>query len=608
MITIKRFLKPIFLILLLGLLQRLLLSVLCFSRFESVGDIIIACVVGLIYDLSYASVILIIYIWLKNFFSTRSIELCFLIFIYVWVVLNAVDFFSLAFTGVRTNINSFDLFSFGDLLDKSGELKIWLPFLLFNVLFLYLLFKIRKMLLPDLNEIKLRERGFITLMLMAGSLIYLPYPFNYYSNKIKISGESKQLALNPYYSWIVSLINSSESYVMNKDIALSSFKKKMGYSGEGVDFIIRKVNYKDSAYNEIILVVMESFGANRVGKLGGEKDLSPNFDSLCAEGVLYTKCFACGPRTQYGISSILFGFPHILGYNLFRQNKLRVPFKGLISSISQSGYRTHFLHGGRASYDDMNLLLEADNISQIRDKEDINSYKFKNVWGVDDESFFGFSNNYIASQQGKNLFCLLTMSNHEPFELPKDFKCPSYLKESEKTFYYSDYALGQFIKKLKSSKRFQNSLIIVTGDHGERYSDSDDQTKLFHVPLLIIDHKRRGVKEDKICSHSDIAEYILSKTKYSGKTHFIGQGLTNKDKRQVYYRDYDNNIFKVTDSTLYRYSLLDKSLYKIYCKSNMYVVSKEIVASGNELYKTVANDITSYYTANKFIFQAGLYK
>ncbi len=604
-----KILKTLGILLLLGLIQRLCLYAICFKFSFHFSDIIVSLLTGLIFDISFLSCLFILFFLLRTLIKEKASAFLYILALVIWVMLNAFDIFSIRYTSTRASLNSFNLFKISDIATKLSDLKLIVFFAAFTLAFLYLAIKNRKKITPQL-PLLLKEKIIVFVGLFSASLMYLPYPLNYYSDQLKISKEAKQLAINPYFFWATSFMYSSEKYIMDTDLALKNFKQQLNYPIAKNNFLVRDVNYSDSAYNSIILIVMESFGANRIGALNGEKNLSPYFDTLCKEGTLYTKCFSCGPRTQYAISSILFGFPHILQYNLFRENKLKLPFNGLANLLAKNKYKMHFLHAGKADYDDMRLLINAENNTEIRDKTNINSFKFKNEWGIDDESFFDFSERYIAETKGNNLFCLLSMSNHEPFQLPEDFKLNTNyndLSPAEKTFLYSDQALGKFIEKLKTNGQFQRSLIIVTGDHGELYSPNDGDSKLFHVPLLVLDHKNKNIKNTATCSHADIAEYILSKTKYKDKSHLIGQGLVAKEKKQTYYRNYNNSIYQVTDSVIYKYDIINKTLSKLLYNQNMYVSNEQKLPLLNKSNQQIAQGIKAYYTATQFIFQNGVY-
>ncbi|MCE3229719.1 MAG: hypothetical protein K0S32_4270 [Bacteroidetes bacterium] len=604
-------LKPFSWLILLGSLQRLFIFLVCSSRFEGVGELISSLALGVIYDLSFISVLFFIYFFLRFILKESIIHVLYFIAVFIWLLLNSFDIFSIKYTGVRAGIYSFNLFSTADLLGKSTESPMLWPFIFFVLLFNVLFFYFRKKLTPQFDSKNKKQYFATAILLFVFSLMYLPYPVNYYIDQTSVSKSGKQLAVNPYFSWFTSALHSHEKYLIDKETALSYFKKEQGYANtiSNESFIQRSVNYTDSAYNNVIILVLESFGANRIGVLGGDKKLSPYFDSLSKEGTLYTKCFACGPRTQYGISSILYGFPHILGYNLFRENKLKLPFNGLNKLLVKNGYNMHFLHGGDAGYDDMSLLLRSENAPQIKDVNDIKTFQFKNKWGVDDEALFHFSSEYIHQNKGKNLFCILSMSNHEPYQLPEKFEPKTDLRglsPEEKTFLYSDYALKKFIEELKEKKLFEKSLIIITGDHGEDYLPVDDETKRYHVPLLVIDHKHKNRLDSKPCSHADIAEFILSKTGYKGKSHLIGTTLTGRND-PVFYRDYDDNLYKVTDSVIYKYNMSDNSLLKLYCTTSMYVQRQKKLTGNEKESREVIENIKCYHTGFRYLFENGLY-
>lgn len=610
MFKIRKAISSLSFLLAIGMIQRLLTFIFCYSKFSSTGDALVSLLSGSVYDLSASGILFLVYFVFSGLFRRKIVQHIYLGLIFFWVVLAAFDVYSLYYNGVRASTNSFNLFKLADLADKFDLSAIHAGFFVVLAAGLWLCYRWRHVLVPQVDLQGWKQKIIYVLMLFALSLLYLPFPLNYYNDQLKISKEAKQLAIHPFFSWGTSLMYSDREYFMDPELALIAFKNRMDYHGQGNDFLQRPVNYTDSSANPVILIVMESFGANRIGALQGKKSLSPAFDSLCREGVLYTKCFASGPRTQFAVSSIFYGFPHILGYNLFRENKQKFKFSGLTDLLGRNGYACHFLHGGHAGYDDMSLFINADGRLDLKDVRDIGHYKFSNAWGIDDGSFLSFSANYIASGQGKNFYGMLTMSNHEPFQLPFDFKLPANARElspAEKTFLYSDNSLGEFIRQLKQSGIYEKALIIITGDHGERYSDDDAETKLYHVPLLVIDHLRKNGRDSLPCSHADIAEYILSKTGFKGNSHLVGRGLTDKRYKMTFYRGYDEDICMVTDSVIYRYHLRRKTLEELTCFNSMYVQSSRQLPLSVEAYKRIAREMLAYYTANKFIFENGLY-
>lgn len=59
----------------------------------------------------------------------------------------------------------------------------------------------------------------------------------------------------------------------------------------------------------IVILILESWTANVIASLGGEAGITPQFDSLRKQGLLFTNAYSSGYRTDQGLVSILSGFP-----------------------------------------------------------------------------------------------------------------------------------------------------------------------------------------------------------------------------------------------------------------------------------------------------------
>ena len=73
---------------------------------------------------------------------------------------------------------------------------------------------------------------------------------------------------------------------------------------------------------------------------------------------------------------------------------------------------------------------------------------------------------------GHTLVQCVTYSGHSPFIIPEESKrisfsdkLPERLRNYMVVANYTDYAIGQFITFLRSQKKFENTMIVITGDH-----------------------------------------------------------------------------------------------------------------------------------------------
>lgn len=80
--------------------------------------------------------------------------------------------------------------------------------------------------------------------------------------------------------------------------------------------------------------------------------------------------------------------------------------------------------------------------------------------------------NEVWSDSGNTLVQCVTYSGHNPFILPDSLKkvffsedVPDVLNRYMTMANYTDRAIGEFISRLKSDKRFENTLVVIMGDH-----------------------------------------------------------------------------------------------------------------------------------------------
>lgn len=279
----------------------------------------------------------------------------------------------------------------------------------------------------------------------------------------------------------------------------------------------------------IVFIIVETFSAINIGSLQGPP-LSPRFDEWSKKGVSLSHCYANGSRTQQGLTSVLSGFPAVLGNSLIRRKGIN-EFHTLGNILADAGYTTQFIHGGDAEYDDMNLFLTQGGIQHLTDVKSFTSWRFKNNWGVCDEDLFDKAYPMIWKQtDGKPTFSvILTMSNHAPFDLPPYFSEThpetKNMQPQEATFYYTDYTIGKFLDKCASHPEFKNTLFVVVADHGEPYEPKHLQYKMFHIPALLLNTSKPAGVFTKTCSQIDLAPTVLIESGYKGPYHFIGQNL-----------------------------------------------------------------------------------
>ena len=405
---------------------------------------------------------------------------------------------------------------------------------------------------------------------------------------------ANHLAINSVHNYIHSLIqNSKEPEIKYYDNA---------------DKIINKILTENRAYNNldllnsylkpnIILIVLESYTANRCNFLNPNlKDIiTPNLDKIASEGINFKNCYANGPRTAHGLSSILCSWPTIPGYPLIRQPQYKIKGQSTFASIFKNmGYETGFLYGGDAEFDEMKSFAIMNAFDKIYDhKEDLylskfdldNKYGGSNPWGVFDEFLFNRCLNIMEERDNKNnpiMLTLLTTTNHAPWIIPdnyenkipefeSDFKTP--FSNSRRTMQYVDLVLGNFLNQARDKEWFDNTIFIITADHGLNiFKDKVNDPRNGHIPFIIYNSKLEPLTIDKFVSHIDILPTILDLIgEYDQYDESLFGSSSFKGDKGFVFRNNDYNIQYIENNWVYSETIgvdfIDN--YPLYQNSNI---------------------------------------
>lgn len=242
-------------------------------------------------------------------------------------------------------------------------------------------------------------------------------------------------------------------------------------------------------YN-VVIVLMESFMGDTVGVLGGEPDLTPNYNKLAEEGILFTNFFSNGNRSNRGILSVLTGFPSQYGKSILKKPIGQKPFVSISQILKERGYSTHFMYGGDIEFDNMKGFFETNGVDNFVSRDDFSKKDRTIKWGVPDDKLFDRAAEYLGTLKEPFFFEIFTLSNHAPFDIDENFKefteedYPDY--ERYNAFKFADYSIGRFVNAVKDKEWAKNTIFVFVADHGEnRRKPIEIDWKKFSNPLVI---------------------------------------------------------------------------------------------------------------------------
>lgn len=282
----------------------------------------------------------------------------------------------------------------------------------------------------------------------------------------------------------------------------------------------------------IILITFEGWSAQMIEPLGGEKGITPHFNQLCTEGVLFSKIYATGGTSEVGHAAIMSGYPTLAGISISTESAKCRKLPSLNQVLEAEGYSTFYTFGGSLSYGNIGGYLSDVGFDRLIDENDLNIQP-KGKLGIHDEAMFPYFLSEIQQAQRPYFYGMFTQSTHAPYDMPcspyDGYEGDGYVT----SMHYADQHLHQFIEEIKKLPDYDNTLVIMISDHGKTNiinADTYDE-KYFHIPLLLwggaIKPECRGMVIDKIGSQADLAKTLLNQLKLTSEDFHWSKDLMN---------------------------------------------------------------------------------
>lgn len=262
-------------------------------------------------------------------------------------------------------------------------------------------------------------------------------------------------------------------------------------------------------------------------------------------------------------------------------------FESLPRMLKQQGYTSYVFHANNPSFWNRTEMYKAVGFDKFISSKD---YTLDDClgWGLSDKSFFRQSMEKIDTSKPFYGF-FITLSSHHPYNYFDDYQgfdvgnyedtmTGNYVKAAN----YVDQAIGQLFEDLKRRGLYDNSIIIIYGDHQAVLKDQTDMlkdligfnfteykwTKLQKSPFFI---RFPGMKEtgvnNTISGEINLLPTIANLMGLEAP-HALGKDIFNTEKGYAVLRNSsvitDDFTFVSSDGNVYgnEGQLLDKSKYE----------------------------------------------
>ena len=277
----------------------------------------------------------------------------------------------------------------------------------------------------------------------------------------------------------------------------------------------------------VVVILMESFAGHSVGALGRPGNITPYFDKLSKEGLLFDRFFSNGTHTHQGMFATMACFPNLPGFEYLMQTpEGSHKLSGLPQLLSARQYDDVYVYNGDFAWDNQSGFFSNQGMTNFIGRNDFVDPVFSDpTWGVSDQDMFNRGLEELKARDGKDkkpFYALLqTLSNHTPYALPTPLPVDRVtdrgsLNEHLTAMRYSDWALGQFFEKARKEPYFKETLFVIVGDHG--FGNEQQITEMdlgrFNVPMLMIApgiQEKFGQRDHTVGTQIDIVPTIMGR-------------------------------------------------------------------------------------------------
>ena len=312
----------------------------------------------------------------------------------------------------------------------------------------------------------------------------------------------------------------------------------------------------------IIYVILESWRFDRM-----TPEITPNIYQIGQDSMTFTDHLSGGNVTTNGMFSLFFGMSSVFK----QQTEATGSLPNLVSSLDSLGYDFHILANQDIIVNNLNTQL-------FGGKPTLQSaYGGSN--GIGDAQLI--SKLTRAIRPDSPYFAMVFFNDsHFPYRTADDFRQPfqpaqeinfgsvsdttdptPFLNQYSNAIHYLDHLVGKLKTHLKETNQWDNTIVVITGDHGEEFNDNGsgywghgskfDRFQL-GVPLVV---HWPGINKsiNYRTAHEDIASTLLVEGLSCNNSYAdigTGQSLFSDTPRAILAESYVNKAF-IKEETVY---------------------------------------------------------
>lgn len=298
---------------------------------------------------------------------------------------------------------------------------------------------------------------------------------------------------------------------------------------------------RGKARPDVLLITLDTTRADHLGAYGYPQPTTPVLDALAAESAVFTHAYTTNPITLPAHSSMLTGtYPMFHGVRDNGTYVLRDDVTTLAEVLSAQGYET-------AAFVASFVLDSRFGLSQGFSfyDDDVGAEWSRDELAARTANAFGFAerkanlvttaaNRWIRRPRSRPYFAWLHYFDpHQPVTPPEPHRS-RFSEGYDGEIAFADEQIGQVFAELKRRGTWDDTLIVVVGDHGEallEHSEVSHSLLIFdstmHVPFIVKlpGKKPQPRRVDAVASVVDVMPTVLSALGIAVPPDVQGQSL-----------------------------------------------------------------------------------
>lgn len=267
----------------------------------------------------------------------------------------------------------------------------------------------------------------------------------------------------------------------------------------------------------VVMIVLESVPAKALHCYGHARaDVSPNLDRLAAEGTLFEHCEGTASFSSYGLVSIMTSLNMLRAENNDHFADTSFPHFSLPRALKLAGYQLALFSSGNEAFDNINRFTPPEEYEHYFSL-DVADVPKPDCMRLDDHYAVERFEEWVAGRKDpRPFYCgFYLQSTHFNYEVPEPWASyyqpvpplysngtgiihippdvlPLLKNQYDNALRFSDYWVGRIRAAMERAGVFDNTIVVVVGDHGEAFMEHGVARhgihlweEMVHIPFIV---------------------------------------------------------------------------------------------------------------------------